>query len=199
MKLMLDSFTEWLGLDLDTLLTILKIIATLLVILAWPFKVLLSRKKAKAAAARKIKKFPLGKVAEPYFRLESSNAKSVKQFKGFFDTVDHELIELDVVICEDELGLISVSRSRFDKVNELTSDHLVIWTPYRSFENGESAHAGNSEGFALNIIYTPESDASLYYSRGCWYLKGFFTELNGFTNNGVCSITLRAEKVQSRN
>lgn len=135
--------------------------------------------------------------AKPYFRLSIKDDKSVKRFIDFINRVDNEIIEIDIVIDEDEAGLISVSRDKMENSNELSSDSFIIWEPYAALNN-TSPNSSNSTGIQFDIIYTTESDAGLFFAHGCWYLKGFFTIKTGFTNHGICSIQLRAEKVQSR-
>ncbi|HBR1761870.1 TPA: hypothetical protein L9M27_002006 [Klebsiella pneumoniae] len=162
------------------------------------FAIRTHRKKYQEIEKKKISKFPPEKMRAPYFRLENTDPKSIDQFIGFFDKIDNEIIELDVVVCEDSNGFIDVSKEYMEKYHKLASDYLTIWKPFRLLSDDEKAGASNSEGFALKIIYTQESDASLSYRHGYWYLKGFFTVLSGDTSNGVCCIPIRAEKVQRR-
>jgi len=189
---------EFLNLIAHPWAKILGVVATVVTIIAAIFKIRTSIKQNKEIEERKIPKFPSEKMKDPYFRLESSSPKSIDQFIDFFNRVDNEIVEIDIVICEDEKGLIDISKEYLKNNDDLSSDYLTIWKPYREFSDDERANASNSEGFALDINYTSESDARLFYSHGSWYLKGFFTVLPGFTNNGVCSIRLRAEKVQRR-
>lgn len=144
-----------------------------------------------------IKRFPPlnKKWAKPFFRLSSTDKKSISRFIGFFNQVDNELVELDLVVEDD--ALVNVSREMLENENVLASNYLTIWEPYAKLTEGV-ANSSNSTGFAIHIIYDENSDASLFYQHGCWYLKGFFTVLPGFTNQGICEISLRAERVQSR-
>ena len=68
-----------------------------------------------------IKRFPPlnKKWAKPYFRLSSTDKKSVSRFIGFFNQVENELVELDVVVEDD--ALINVSREMLENENPLTN------------------------------------------------------------------------------
>ncbi len=207
MDQLLEGIKSWLGLKdlgIETISSLLGILTATAAAIGWPIKMILkhlkSRKEQREAQLTRVKRFPpeQAKWASPYFCLESSDPKSIRRFTDFLNGVDNEVIELDMVIREDEKELVFVSKEKMERDDVLASDYLVMWKPYREFEAGEYANASNSTGLALEIRYTPESDAALFYSHGCWYMKGFFTVLPGFTNQGVCSIPMRAEKVQSR-
>lgn len=177
---------------LNDWIAVVALIATIIiaVITFWLNKVYRSRDS--------IKRFPPlnKKWSKPFFRLASEDEKSISRFVGFFDKVEMEVVELDLVV--DDGGLIVVSRDKMENENILASDYLTIWQPYKELGN-DVAGPSNSTGFCIRLVYNNDSDAGLYYQHGCWYLRGFFTVLPGFTNNGICEISLRVESVQPRN